>query len=45
MMNTLTREEKMRIWIPKIIFNNTDDENGSVVDDKAAMAVIRKVIN
>ena len=43
MINTLTRAEKNLIWIPKIIFNNTDDENGSLVDDKAAMAVIRKV--
>ena len=42
-MNSLTQEEKTQIWIPRIIFNNTDDENESVLDRKAKVAVIRKV--
>ena len=42
-MNSLTQEEKTRIWIPRIMFNNTDDENETVVDAKAKVAVLRKV--
>ena len=42
-LNTLTKREKGKIWIPKLIFNNTDDENSSVVDDKARLNVERLV--
>ena len=42
-MNTLTIDEKSRIWVPRIVFNNTDDENESVVDAKTRVVVVRKV--
>lgn len=43
-MNALTQDEKKKIWIPSIVFNNTDDENESVLDDKANIIVHRKVL-
>ena len=42
-MNALTQEEKKKIWIPSIVFNNTDDENESILDHKARLIVMRKV--
>ncbi|XP_059089598.1 uncharacterized protein LOC131885543 [Tigriopus californicus] len=41
-MNSLTQGEKEKIWIPKIIFNNTDDENESILDAKASLSVIKQ---
>ena len=42
-VNALTSEEKERIWTPRIVFNNTDDENESLVDAKAMLTVVKKV--
>lgn len=42
-MNWLTREEKDQVWIPRIVFNNTDDEDESILDAKTTLMVIRKV--
>ncbi len=42
-MNILTQEEKESIWTPRIVFNNTDDENESVLDAKARLTVLKQV--
>ncbi len=42
-MNILTEAERSLIWIPRLVFNNTDDEVESILDEKAKINVIRKV--
>ena len=42
-MNILTESERSRIWIPRLVFNNTDDEVESILDRKAKVNVVREV--
>ena len=39
-MNTLTRMEKESIWVPQLVFSNTEDK-GTTINDAKAFAVTR----
>ena len=43
-MNTLTRAEKKKIWVPQLVFFNTEEKVTTINDDKA-FTVTRSSIN
>ena len=40
-MNTLTKVEKEKLWVPKVVFSNTEEKMNTKRDDKAFVVVSR----
>ena len=40
-MNTLTKVEKEKLWVPKVIFSNTEEKMNTKRDEKAFVIVSR----
>ena len=41
-MNTLSPEEKQDIWVPSLVFSNTENKLSTLVDDDATITIERK---
>ena len=44
-LNELSPEEKQKIWIPVMVFDNTEYKLSTIVDDDASITIERVRIN
>ena len=40
-LNALSPEEKQEIWVPKLVFSNTENRLGTLVDDDSTITIER----
>ena len=40
-LNALSPEEKQEIWVPKLVFSNTENRLGTLVDDDSTITIQR----